>query len=47
VLGNTLGEVMRVLKAKYGDEFTEQNVRSADKRSYSNVIVGIPEREGR
>jgi hypothetical protein len=49
VLGNTLPEVMQVLKAKYGDEFDEKNVRSADKRSYSNVIVGIPDtvREGR
>lgn len=43
VLGHSLPEVMQVLKAKYGDEFDEQNVRSADKRSYSNVIVGIPE----
>jgi hypothetical protein len=43
VLGHGLREVIQVLKAKYGDEFDEQNVRSADKRSYSNVIVGIPE----
>lgn len=43
VLGHSLPEVMRVLKSKYGDEFDEQNVRSADKRSYSNVIAGIPE----
>jgi hypothetical protein len=43
VLGHSLREVMLVLKAKYGDEFDEQNVRSADKRSYTNVIVGIPE----
>jgi hypothetical protein len=43
VLGNTLAEVMQVLKTKFGDEFDEKNVRSADKRSYSNVIVGIPE----
>jgi hypothetical protein len=45
VLGNTLAEVMLVLKARYGDEFSEQNVRSASKQSYSNVIVGIPERD--
>lgn len=43
VLGHNLPEAMQVLKAKYGDEFDEKNVRSADKRSYTNVIVGIPE----
>ena len=43
VLGHSLPEVIQVLKARYGDEFNEQNVRSADKRSYSTVIVGIPE----
>jgi hypothetical protein len=42
VLGHSLPEVMQVLKARYGDEFDEQNVRSADKRSYTNVLVGIP-----
>jgi hypothetical protein len=43
VLGNTLPEVMQVLKARYGDEFDERNVRGTEKRDYSNVIVGIPE----
>jgi hypothetical protein len=43
VLGHNLPEALQVLKAKYGDEFDEKNVRSADKRSYTNVIVGIPE----
>ena len=43
VLGNSLSEVIAVLKAKYGDEFAEQNVRGTEKRDYSNVIVGIPE----
>ena len=33
VLGNTLPEAMQVLKAKYGDEFDEKNVRSASKQS--------------
>jgi hypothetical protein len=31
-----------VLKAKYGDEFDERNVRRASKQDYFNVIVGIP-----
>ena len=44
VLGNTLPEVIAVLKAKFGDEFDERNVRSADKRDYIEVIVGIPEK---
>jgi len=46
VIGHSLVEVMQVLKAKYGDEFDEKNVRSADFRSYSVVIAGIPEKEG-
>lgn len=46
VIGSTLPEVMQVLKAKYGDEFDEKNVRSTDFRSYMVVIAGIPERIG-
>lgn len=45
VMGHSLREVMQVLRAKYGDEFDEKNVRSADFRSYSIVIAGIPEKE--
>jgi hypothetical protein len=41
VLGNTLPEVSEVLKAKFGDEFDEKNIRSASKQSYTNVLVGI------
>jgi hypothetical protein len=43
VLGCNLSEVFAVLKARYGDEFDEKNVRGTEKRDYSNVIVGIPE----
>ncbi len=43
VLGNDLPEAIQVLKAKFGDEFNERNVRRASKQSYTNVIVGIPE----
>jgi hypothetical protein len=43
VLGHDLPEAIQVLKAKYGDEFDEKNVRRATKQSYTNVIVGIPE----
>jgi hypothetical protein len=46
VLGNDLPQVVQVLKAKFGDEFEEKNVRRASKQSYTNVIVGIPEKEG-
>ena len=46
VLGHDLPEAMQVLKAKYADEFNEKNVRRASKQIYTNVIVGIPEREG-
>lgn len=46
VLGNTLPEVFAVLRAKYGDEFDEKNVRSTSKQSYTNVLVGIPETKG-
>jgi hypothetical protein len=42
VLGHDLPEAMQVLRAKYGDEFDERNVRRASKQSYTNVIVGIP-----
>ena len=44
VMGNTLPEVFAVLRARYGDEFDEQNVRSTSKQSYSNILVGLPER---
>lgn len=43
VLGRDLPEVIAVLKARYGDEFEEINIRSADKHSYSEVLVGLPE----
>jgi hypothetical protein len=43
VLAHELAEAMLVLKAKYGDEFDEKNVHRANKQSYSNVIVGIPD----
>jgi hypothetical protein len=42
VLGHDLPEAIQVLKAKYGDEFDERNVRRASKQDYFNVIVGIP-----
>jgi hypothetical protein len=42
VLGNDLPQVVRVLKAKFGDDFEEKNFRRASKQSYSDVIVGIP-----
>jgi hypothetical protein len=43
VMGHDLPEAMQVLKAKYGDEFDEKNVRHASKQDFFNVIVGIPE----
>jgi hypothetical protein len=42
VLGNDLPQVVGVLKAKFGDEFEEKNIRRASKQSYFDVIVGIP-----
>jgi hypothetical protein len=42
VLGNDLPQVVQVLKAKFGDEFEEKNIRRASKQSYFDVIVGIP-----
>jgi len=47
VLGNTLPEVFQVLKAKFGDEFEEANVRGTSFGSeYSTVLVGIPDKVG-
>ena len=43
VLGNTLPEVIETLKAKFGDEFDEKNLRSTTKQTYSDVLVGIPD----
>jgi hypothetical protein len=43
VLGNDLPEVLQVLRAKFGDEFQEKNIRRASKQNYFDVIVGIPE----
>jgi hypothetical protein len=43
VIGQDLPEAIQVLKARYGDEFDERNVRRATKQSYTDVIVGIPE----
>jgi hypothetical protein len=42
VLGNDLPQVVQVLKAKFGDEFEEKNIRRASIQSYFDVIVGIP-----
>ena len=40
-MGHNLPEAMQVLKAKYGDEFNEKNMRRASKQSYTKEIVGI------
>lgn len=42
VLGNDPPQVVRVLKAKCGDEFEEKNIQRASRQSYFDVIVGIP-----
>jgi hypothetical protein len=47
VLGDDLPQVVQVLKAKFADEFEEKNVRRASKQSYTKVIVGISENEGK
>jgi len=44
VLGHTLAEVLATLRARYGDEFNESNIRGTEKRSlYGDVLVGIPD----
>ena len=41
VLGNDLPQVVQVLKARYGEEFAEKNIRRASKQSYGKSACNI------